>query len=146
MDILNYIQNSILSLNLCEFSAVIYRIESPRGVPNKGFVAIFKRELCAIILGIPGCGGVFTASSGEFGPPIQNGAYQRNLLCEYLIRMPTESRIQIKFKSFELEESRDCEFDYIDVSYKAQIMAMFHPRKCCFLCRFSRALPTKTRK
>lgn len=73
-----------------------------------------------IFLGVPGCGGVFTASIGEFGPPIQNGAYQKNLFCEFLIRMPVDSRIQIKFKSFELEESRDCDFDYIEVSHKAR--------------------------
>lgn len=58
---------------------------------------------------------MFTASNGEFGPPTQNGAYQKNMLCEYLIRMPVGSRIEIKFKSFELEESRECEFDYIEV-------------------------------
>ncbi|KAG4066297.1 hypothetical protein HA402_000521 [Bradysia odoriphaga] len=68
-----------------------------------------------IVEGIPGCGGVFTASIGEFGPPTQNGVYQRNLLCEYLIRMPVGSRIEIKFKSFELEESRECDYDYIEI-------------------------------
>lgn len=61
---------------------------------------------------------MFTASNGEFGPPIQNGVYQRNLLCEYLIRMPEGSHIQIKFTTFQLEESRDCEFDYIEVSHE----------------------------
>ncbi|KAJ6642438.1 Cubilin like, partial [Pseudolycoriella hygida] len=69
-----------------------------------------------VVEGIPGCGGVFTASEGEFGPPIQNGAYQRNTLCEYLIRMPVDYRIQIKFNSFQLKESIECEYDnYIEI-------------------------------
>lgn len=42
--------------------------------------------------------------------------------------MPSDSRIQIKFKSFELEESRDCEFDYIEVSHKVGKFADFMQR------------------
>ncbi|KAJ6643395.1 Cubilin like, partial [Pseudolycoriella hygida] len=68
-----------------------------------------------VIEGLPGCGGVFTASEGEFGPPIQNDVYQMNMLCEYLIRMPVGSRIQIKFKSFQLEDTRNCELDYVEI-------------------------------
>lgn len=98
----------------------------------------------AIIVGIPGCGGVFTTNNGEFGPPLQNGAYQKNLLCEYLIRMPVGSRIQIKFQSFELEESRDCEFDYIEVGVTQHSI---HIRFSFFVpIRFSKVPPTKIRK
>jgi len=85
-------------------------------VEGNFFRLVVASSLFIIISGTPGCGGIFTASDGEFGPPLQNGVYRNNLLCEYLIRLPAGSRIQIKFKSFELEESRDCEFDYIEVS------------------------------
>lgn len=33
----------------------------------------------SLLEGIQGCGGTFTAKSGEFGSPIQNGAYPKNI-------------------------------------------------------------------
>lgn len=70
-----------------------------------------------VVEGIPGCGGTFTESSGEFGSPMKDGAYPKNLMCHYVIRLPTDNRIRLTFKSFSLEDSSTCIFDYVEVSF-----------------------------
>lgn len=72
----------------------------------------------SLIEGMQGCGGTFTAKSGEIGSPIENGKYPKNVECHYLIRMPykDETRIKLKFLSFNLEGSGSCRFDYVAVS------------------------------
>lgn len=67
--------------------------------------------------GIQGCGGTFTALSGEFGSPIENGEYPKNIECHYLIKLPrrNETRIKLKFLTFQLEESTSCNFDFVEV-------------------------------
>lgn len=74
----------------------------------------------SLIEGIQGCGGTFTAPSGEFGSPSENGEYMNNLDCHYLIKMPrnTQSPIKLTFLSFHLEGQMEnsCPFDYVEVS------------------------------
>lgn len=83
----------------------------------------------SLIEGIQGCGGTFTAPSGEFGSPLENGEYMNNLNCHYLIKMPrnTQSPIKLQFLSFRLEGQMEnaCPFDYVEVIWK----------KCCRFCR-----------
>lgn len=83
----------------------------------------------SLIEGIQGCGGTFTAPTGEFGSPLENGEYMNNLDCHYLIKMPrnTQSPIKLTFSSFHLEGQMEnaCPFDYVAVSkienYKRKI-------------------------
>lgn len=68
-----------------------------------------------VIEGLPGCGGTFTASNGEFGSPMKDGSYPKNLMCDYVIRLPKDSRISITFRTFQLEDASTCMFDYVEV-------------------------------
>lgn len=71
----------------------------------------------SLVEGIQGCGGTFTGKSGEFGSPIQNGVYPKNIECHYLIKLPrrNETRVKLSFSSFKLEGSSSCSFDYVEV-------------------------------
>lgn len=77
---------------------------------GKGFQITY-----APIEGIPGCGGFFTADKGEIISPSYNGAYLNNLLCEYKIKTNVETTIRIEFKSFNLERSFRCRYDYLKI-------------------------------
>lgn len=55
-------------------------------------------------------------NEGEISSPLLNGVYPKNIICEYAIRMPKDNRIRISFKEFELENNRNCNFDYVEVS------------------------------
>lgn len=67
------------------------------------------------IEGMPGCGGTFTATSGEFGSPMQDGSYPKNIECHYVIKLPKDSKMKLTFLSFKLEDSHSCNFDYVEV-------------------------------
>lgn len=70
-----------------------------------------------VVEGIPGCGGIYTNSKGDISSPmsIEDGKYKHNLLCDYVIRMPLNTRIRLEFKKFGLEESATCKFDKIEI-------------------------------
>lgn len=74
----------------------------------------------SVVEGIQGCGGTFTAKNGEFGSPIQDGGYPKNVECHYLIKMPrkNETRVKLSFTTFKLEDSTSCSFDFVEVSFK----------------------------
>lgn len=71
----------------------------------------------SVVEGVPGCGGTFTATSGEISSPISyvDNTYPDNLLCEYLIKLPKDNRISIQFNKFHLEASEGCRFDYVEM-------------------------------
>ncbi|XP_050362534.1 cubilin-like [Nymphalis io] len=77
---------------------------------GKGFQITY-----APVEGVPGCGGFFTNDRGEIVSPSYNGAYLNNLLCEYKIKTRPETRIRIEFKSFNLERSFRCRYDYLKI-------------------------------
>lgn len=72
----------------------------------------------SVVEGIPGCGGVYTAARGDVLSPtnIADGKYKHNMMCDYVIQMPKDSRVRIEFKKFSLEESSSCKFDKIEVN------------------------------
>jgi cubilin len=74
----------------------------------------------SVVEGIPGCGGIYTAPKGDIVSPtsIAEGKYKHNVMCDYIIQMPTDSRIRIEFKQFALEDSSGCKFDKIEVSWR----------------------------
>lgn len=67
--------------------------------------------------GVPGCGGTFTASKGDITSPIDvvEGKYKHNIVCDYIIQLPPQTRIRIKFEKFKLEASSDCRFDRVEL-------------------------------
>lgn len=75
----------------------------------------------SVIEGVPGCGGIYTSPKGEITSPndFADGKYQNNLICDYIIQMPRDSRIQIEFKNFSLEArfegTTGCIYDKVEV-------------------------------
>lgn len=67
------------------------------------------------VAGVPGCGGIFTAEHAEFQSPIFEGDYPPDLVCEYQINVPVQSRVRLTFLSFHLEDSPSCHADYLAV-------------------------------
>lgn len=82
------------------------------------------------IPGIPGCGGALTAPRGSFSSPNFPELYDNNIDCEWIISSSLESKIQLKFTSFELEEHGECQFDYVEVYDGDAIDAPFLGRYC----------------
>uniref|UniRef100_A0A2A4JDL6 Cubilin n=2 Tax=Heliothis virescens TaxID=7102 RepID=A0A2A4JDL6_HELVI len=65
--------------------------------------------------GIPGCGGYYTTNTGELVSPTRDGLYLSNLFCEYKIKTSLDTKIKIEFKSFKLERSFRCKYDYLKI-------------------------------
>lgn len=63
----------------------------------------------------PGCGGVFTRNSGEFGSPTFNGNYPSSVTCDYLIQTMPNTKIKVTFLSLDIEEHTSCQYDKISV-------------------------------
>lgn len=81
----------------------------------------------SVVEGLPGCGGTFTDSDGEFGSPLKDGSYPKNLICHYVIRLPIDNRISVTFKSFQLEDNSACMFDYVEVLCYRNLSQYIHP-------------------
>uniref|UniRef100_A0A182NM22 Cubilin n=1 Tax=Anopheles dirus TaxID=7168 RepID=A0A182NM22_9DIPT len=71
----------------------------------------------SVVEGVPGCGGTFTQREGAISSPLSqtDNLYPNNLNCEYLIKLPIGSRVEIKFSKFHLEQSESCKFDYVEI-------------------------------
>lgn len=65
-----------------------------------------------VVVGFPGCGGQFTALSGEFGSPVQNGEYHNGMSCEYTISLPSNTQIDLEFIQFDMKDE-DCQYNYV---------------------------------
>lgn len=74
----------------------------------------------SVVEGIPGCGGIYTSAKGDITSPtnIADGKYKHNMVCDYQIQMPTDSRVRLEFKKFALESSSSCKFDKLEVKLK----------------------------
>lgn len=77
---------------------------------GKGFQIAF-----APVEGVPGCGGYYTSDRGEIVSPSFNGVYLNNLICEYKITTRPDTKILITFKSFNLEKSMMCKYDFLKI-------------------------------
>ena len=44
-----------------------------------------------------------------------NGVYKSNLLCQWVVVAPPDHVIQINFIAFEIEEDKDCKYDYMQI-------------------------------
>uniref|UniRef100_A0A182Y0Z6 Cubilin n=1 Tax=Anopheles stephensi TaxID=30069 RepID=A0A182Y0Z6_ANOST len=71
----------------------------------------------AVVEGVPGCGGTYTQREGAISSPLSqtDNVYPNNLNCEYLIKLPIGSRVEIRFSKFHLEQSEGCKFDYLEI-------------------------------
>ncbi|XP_025835939.1 cubilin-like, partial [Agrilus planipennis] len=79
---------------------------------------------------LPGCGGVFTSNKGEIQSPMIDGRYPSDIICEYVIKSDSGSRIKLTFLKFELEEATDCDYDYLELHEGANSLAPLIGKYC----------------
>lgn len=65
--------------------------------------------------GVPGCGGVFTASSGALTTPDFPNVHDHNLECDWLIRVAQGEHVKLTFTHLDIERSSPCRWDYVEV-------------------------------
>ncbi|XP_066579431.1 cubilin [Amia ocellicauda] len=89
-------------------NAVTVRFKSDQFVSGKGFNASWQE-----VQG--GCGGIFTAPSGEIHSPQFPSNYPDNVDCSWLINVDRSHRILLNFTVFEVESHDFCTYDYVAV-------------------------------
>lgn len=60
------------------------------------------------------CGGVLNAFNGTLKYPL-SGPYQHNSRCAWLIKTDEDKVLNVTFTKFNLESSRECRFDWLQV-------------------------------
>ncbi|KAI9577187.1 hypothetical protein GQX74_015641 [Glossina fuscipes] len=76
----------------------------------------FKIKYKAIPMGNKNCGGVYTRPGYTIRLPTdEEGLYMHDMECYWIIRAPLNKYIFLDWKSFKLEESSDCNYDYVEV-------------------------------
>lgn len=61
------------------------------------------------------CGGVLNSYNGTLKYPL-TGTYQHNSRCAWLIKTDEDKVLNVTFSNFRLEHSRECRFDWLQVS------------------------------
>lgn len=61
------------------------------------------------------CGGYYTSLRGRFTTPHYPSSYPVNIDCTWLIDASQGNRIQVTFESMDLEDSDDCNNDYVEI-------------------------------
>lgn len=92
-------------------------------LPHDEFWKIRFSIIIPIVLGAPDCGGIYTGESGEIiSPGYHSGAYRPNMICDWEIRLPDTNSIRIKWLNFDVERSRNCMFDSVQVYSEKNIL------------------------
>ena len=61
------------------------------------------------------CGGTLSSISGRFASPSYPNSYPMNVECVWIIKAPAGNIAHLFFGEFDLEESDDCNKDYLDI-------------------------------
>lgn len=69
-----------------------------------------------LVEGIVGCGGNFESASGIIISPNYPNPYPHNAQCVWIIHVPEGERVTITFTQVDLEDHRNCMWDYVEVS------------------------------
>ncbi|XP_058980023.1 cubilin homolog [Musca domestica] len=76
----------------------------------------FKLKYKAIPTAKTNCGGVYTKPGYNIRLPTNDeGTYMHDMECYWAIMAPRDKYILINWKSFDLEESMDCSYDYVEI-------------------------------
>lgn len=76
----------------------------------------FKISYKAVPMGKTDCGGVYTKPGYTIRLPTdESGFYMHDMKCYWIIMAPKDKFIVIDWLSFNLEESTDCSFDYVEL-------------------------------
>lgn len=72
---------------------------------------------CAVGLSsVLACGGQLKAQEGILKYPLINGTYQHRVNCAWVIETNITKVLNVTFIYFDLETSRECEYDFLQVS------------------------------
>lgn len=76
----------------------------------------FKLSYKAVPMGKTDCGGVYTKPGYSIRLPTdEQDLYMHDMTCYWIIMAPKDKFIMIDWKSFDLEESSDCSYDYVEL-------------------------------
>lgn len=65
---------------------------------------------------------MFTSESGEIvSPGFHSGNYRPDMICEWEIRLPENSRIRLTWLQFDVESSRTCTMDNVQVRSRSKL-------------------------
>ncbi|KAK6490308.1 cubilin [Huso huso] len=87
---------------------VTVRFKTDHYISGKGFNASWQE-----VQG--GCGGVFTAPSGEIHSPNYPNPYSVNVDCSWIINVDQGHRVLLTFNDFDIENHDSCGYDYLAV-------------------------------
>ncbi|MGH0150723.1 UNVERIFIED_CONTAM: hypothetical protein FKN15_032572 [Acipenser sinensis] len=88
---------------------VTVRFKTDHYISGKGFNASWQE-----VQG--GCGGVFTAPSGEIHSPNYPNPYSVNVDCSWIINVDQGHRVLLTFNDFDIENHDSCGYDYLAVT------------------------------
>ncbi|KAG9331741.1 hypothetical protein JZ751_017274 [Albula glossodonta] len=89
-------------------NAVTVRFKSDAYISGRGFNASW--------LEVPGgCGGAFTAPSGEIHSPGYPNNYPNNVDCSWVITVDAGHRVLFNFSLLEIESHSSCQWDYVAI-------------------------------
>lgn len=77
------------------------------------------------------CGGKFTMDSGLIRSTNYPLNYPRNQNCEWLLQVDSNYVVNITFKDFDIENSRNCTDDYVKVCYDFRIKLSIKIQEDC---------------
>ena len=63
------------------------------------------------------CNRVHSEPNGLITAPMKGGFYQPNMDCNIQIKTPVTTKIQIYFNTFDIENSENCQNDYLQIKY-----------------------------
>ncbi|XP_033007957.1 CUB domain-containing protein 2 isoform X1 [Lacerta agilis] len=79
---------------------------SDNHVASQGFSAVYQKDVC---------GGVLTGLSGSITSPDYPENYPNNAECHWVIQATSNSVIKLIFVDFQMENSEQCNFDYVAI-------------------------------
>ncbi|XP_063599667.1 cubilin-like [Penaeus indicus] len=95
---------------------VVVRFHSDSIVVGRGFVLHFETVFIPPLPPLSSCNGTYEMNSiaGSIRPSY-NGTYENSMDCEWRVTMPGNLLVRFHFESFDLEDSTDCVFDYLEL-------------------------------
>lgn len=88
------------------------------------------------------CGGVLESDSGNLSYPVDNGTYNHNARCAWLIKTNHTKILNITFTKFNLEnpmQNKECKYDWLQVSnFECSMIVSYYS---CF--KFIRSMMAK---
>ncbi|XP_064410135.1 cubilin [Latimeria chalumnae] len=89
-------------------NAILVRFKTNEYISGKGFNASWQE--------MPGgCGGMFTAPSGEIHSPGYPQPYGTNVDCSWVIQVDNSHRVLLNFTDFDIEHGYSCSYDYVAI-------------------------------